>query len=100
YRKDALLEEVKPSLKRLMGVFRFTFVWLILLLLLGIILENFTERKEKPIVFIAHDDSESIVLTKDSAYYRTKYLDDLKKISAELKESFDIMEYSFSDLPE
>jgi len=97
YRKDALLEDVKASLKWLMAILRFFAMWIILFLLLGIIVENLIERKEKPIVFVAHDNSESIVLTKDSTYYRTTYLDELKSTAEQLRESFEVIEYSFSD---
>jgi hypothetical protein len=97
YRKDSLLEEVKKSVKLLLAVFRFVSVWLIFLLLLGIILENFVDRKEKPLVFVAHDNSESVILTKDSSFYKDSYIGQLKKFSEDLKTDFDIIEYSFSD---
>ena len=98
YRKDALLEEVKTGVKWMMAAFRFVAMWFILLLLLGIILETVSERKEKPIVFVVQDDSESIVLNKDSVFYRTQFIDQLKSISQQLAENFEVIEYSFADL--
>lgn len=100
YKKDDLLAEVSLGLIRLMAFFRFCATWLILFLLLGIVLEHFDERKEKPIVFLAHDNSESIVLTKDSLFYKNEYVEELKKISKDLSTNFDVVEYSFSDLLE
>ncbi|MCB9223104.1 MAG: hypothetical protein H6582_02915 [Crocinitomicaceae bacterium] len=97
YRKDELLDDVKRSLKIILGVIRFTAVWLIFLLLLGIILENLLDRKEKPLVFIAHDNSGSIVLTKDSAFYKTDYLNQLNQLSENLQADYDVVNYSFSD---
>jgi hypothetical protein len=97
YRKDDLLDEVKSWIKVLLASVRFVAVWLIFLLLLGIILENFTDRKEKPLVFIAHDNSESVLMTKDSSYYKIAYLDELSLLSNELSEVYEVVNYSFSD---
>lgn len=100
YRKDSLLEEVSKSIKIVMAGFRFVSIWLILFLLIGIIIENFVERKEHPIIFVAQDNSESIIMTKDSGFYRTTYLESLNKLSGRLREQFEVIEYSFSDVPE
>lgn len=100
YRRDDLLEEVSRPVKILMAGFRFSSTWLILFLLIGIIIENTQERKENPVVFVAQDNSESIVMTKDSAFYRTQYIDDLNELTEKLKEQFEVIEYSFSDIPE
>ncbi len=80
-----------------MASLRFVSVWFILILLLGIILEKFEDRKEKPMLFIAHDNSESILMTKDSSFYKKKYLEELQSMSDELSNDFDVVEYSFSD---
>ena len=93
YRKDELLAEVSKWVLRLMAFFRFCATWLVLFLLLGIVLEHFNERKEKPLVFVAHDNSESVILTKDSLFYKTTYVDELKKISTDLAENFEVIEY-------
>lgn len=97
YRKDQLLEEVSSGLKWLLAAFRFLYVWGILFLLLGLILENFVDRKEKPLIFIAHDNSESILLTEDSSYYKQGYLDELDQLSAELSEEYEVIEYAFDE---
>ena len=96
YRKDALLEEVKRWIKWLLAAFRFLAVFFICLLLIGIILENFTERKEKPLVFLAHDNSASVVMNNDSSFYKGQYIEDLKGLSAGLSEKFEVVEYSFA----
>ncbi len=100
YRKDSLLEEVSKTVKMVMAGFRFASTWLILFLLIGMIIENMQERKENPVVFIAQDNSESIVMTKDSSFYRTQYLDDIANLSEKLKEKYEVIEYSFSDVPQ
>ncbi len=97
YKKETLLEDVSKKIKILLASFRFLFVFIILILLLGIVFETSIEIKEKPIVFIAHDDSESIIQTKDSGFYQKKYIDDLNALASDLKNSFEIITYSFSD---
>lgn len=98
YRKDNLLDEVASWVKWMLGIFRFASVWIILLLLLGIILEHYEDRKEKPLVFIAHDNSESVALNKDSLFYKGEYIENLRSISQDLSEEFEVIEYSFSDV--
>ena len=97
YYKEEQLDEVKPHLKWIMAICRFGAVWLILFLLIGIILGNLVDRKERPLVFIAHDNSESVLLNKDSSFYKSAYLDNLKEFSAGLQDEYDIVEYSFAE---
>lgn len=97
YYRDSLLEEVGRGVKWSMGVFRFCSVWLILFLLMGIIVENTEERKEHPLVILAHDNSESIIMNKDSGFYRDAYLTALNELSTGLAEQFEVIEYSFAD---
>ncbi|MFT4603287.1 MAG: hypothetical protein ACI857_003475, partial [Arenicella sp.] len=97
YRKDSLLEEVKKSLKWLMAIFRFIAVFFVCLLLLGIVLENFIDRKEKPIVFVVNDNSESVLNNSDSSFYKNDFTPSLSKFSKGLEEKFEVINYSFSD---
>lgn len=96
YRKDRLLAEVHVYIRWLLASFRFVSVFAILFLLLGLILENFTERKERPLLFIANDNSASILLNKDSTYYKTTYLKDLANFTDGLQENFEVIKYDFS----
>ncbi|MFT5820881.1 MAG: hypothetical protein ACI8ZM_002129 [Crocinitomix sp.] len=96
YRKDRLLEDIGRALKWGLAVFRFIAVFVIAILLLGIILENFTERKEKPLLFVVNDNSASVLLSKDSTYYQTEYLEKLKQFSSDLEEGFEVINYDFS----
>ena len=97
YKKDRLLEDVSKSIKWILASFRFTTIFLITILLLGIILENFIVKKEKPLIFIAHDTSESIIQTKDSTFYKEDYIDNLKALSKDLTQNYDVVNYSFSE---
>lgn len=96
YRKDKLLEEVSKAIKWSLAIFRFVAVFVIAILLLGIILENFTERKEKPLLFVVNDNSASVLLSKDSTYYQNEYLEQLNQFSTRLEEDFEVVNYDFS----
>ncbi len=97
YRKDTLLEDVQQWLKWVLASIRFLGVFIILVLLIGIILEHFTERKEQPLIFVVNDSSASITLTKDSTYYATEYLENLNQLKENLSADFEVLDYSFSN---
>ena len=97
YKKDELLEDVSKTIKLILAGFRFVTVFIIAILLLGIILENFILKKEKPLIFIAHDTSESIIQTKDSTFYKEDYVDNLKALKEDLSKNYDVVDYSFAD---
>lgn len=97
YRKDEQLDEVKEYLKWIMGSLRFSAVWILMFLLLGIVLGAMEDRKEKPLVFLAHDFSESVLMNADSNFYQTTYLENLKELSNGLSEEYDVVEYGFAE---
>lgn len=97
YYRERLLEEVSQALKWMMAIFRFTALWFILFLLTGIIVENLEERKEEPLIILAHDNSESVIMNKDSDYYRNEYPELLKQLSSSLKEDYEVLDYSFAE---
>ena len=96
YRKDGLLEEVSKAIKWGLAIARFIAVFGIVLLLLGVIIENLTERKEKPLLFVVNDNSASVLLSGDSTYYKEEYLTKLSSFSDQLNQDFEVLNYSFS----
>lgn len=95
YRKERLLDEVPKWLRWIMAGFRFFAVLLILALLLGIVLERNIDRKEKPLVLMAIDNSASINLTADSTYYQTEFQSSLSEMKNELEKEFEVAQYVF-----
>lgn len=89
------MHEVHPKLKWVLAGFRFLSVLTFMVLLIGIILGQFAERKEKPLLFIANDNSASVLLSKDSSFYKTKYLEDLTQLKTSLANNFDVITYDF-----
>jgi len=96
YRTDNLLIDVSKKIKIFLSAIRFISVLIISILLIGIIIEHFVSKTEKPIIFIAHDSSESIVQNKDSSFIRNEYPIQLSKLNAKLEEKFDVINYNFS----
>jgi len=97
YKKDHLLADVSRRLKIALSIFRFVSVFIIASLLLGIIIEHYITKKDKPLIILAHDNSESIVQNKDSTFYKTTYLDNLNRFSKSLEEKYTVVNYSFSN---
>ena len=80
-----------------LGILRFFSISLIAFLLLSPLLKSVIKHFEKPIIIIAQDNSESIVIGKDSSYYKTKYFDELNGFVDNLSADYDVKKYFFSD---
>jgi hypothetical protein len=76
---------------------RFGVVTLIAFFLLKPLIKTIQREVEKPIIIIAQDNSQSLSLVKDSAMYKTTYLDQLKSLKEALGEDYDVRSYSFGD---
>lgn len=50
---------------------------------------------EQPVLVLAHDNSGSIALGKDSAYYKTEYLSQLEQFKLELADAYQVDSYQF-----
>ena len=95
YRKDKLLEEIRRFWRWTLFGFRFLTVTFLALLLLEPIMESVSTKLEKPIVVLAHDNSESLLLGKDSLYISGEYKDELVKLEKKLSEKFEVQSYTF-----
>lgn len=56
-----------------------------------------TNKIEQPIVIIAQDNSESILLNKDSVFYKTKYPKIIDSVSNVLNKNYDVETVLFGD---
>jgi len=70
-------------------------VTLIAFLLLAPLVKRQSNRKEKPIILIAHDNSQSILLNNDSAFYKGDYQSDVQALTKQLSEDFDVQQMTF-----
>ncbi|MGB1032981.1 MAG: hypothetical protein ACPGWM_10205, partial [Flavobacteriales bacterium] len=60
-------------------------------------MKSITSDVEDPIVIVVQDNSESLVLGKDSSFIKGDYQQQLKNLETELKESFEVKSFKFGD---
>ncbi len=97
YYRNNKLNELAKWLVKTLFVFRFVVVTLLSFLLLSPLLNSIEREVEKPVVVIAQDNSESIVIGKDSSFYQTQYKQKLQTLSDALSDKYDVKIYSFAD---
>jgi hypothetical protein len=97
YRTDSKSTELSKLLRRVLFALRFTFITLLSFLLLSPLLKTIKRETEKPIIIIAQDNSESIIVNKDSAFYKNDYSKKMNAVIEELKSKFEVHTVSFGD---
>jgi hypothetical protein len=90
-------DDIRPLIVRLMAFLRFVTVTIIAFLLLSPLVRKNSEIVEKPVIILAQDNSASIILSKDSAFYRREYPGMLEKLSGDLSGKFEVSGYSFGE---
>lgn len=97
YRRDRRLEGVAQSLIYVMAAFRFLAVTIIAILILTPLLKSNFREVEKPIVVIAHDNSESVIVNNDSAFYKNEYKEAYNKLKKQLADKYELTSFAFSE---
>ncbi len=97
YIRDQKLKEFSKGIIYLITASRFTTVSLIAFLLLSPFIKTISVTTDKPIIILAQDNSESIIQTKDSGFYRTTYPKKLAELIDKLSEKYEVRTYSFGD---
>lgn len=69
---------------------RFLSASLIACLLLAPLVRRDTNQREKPIVVIAQDNSQSVLMCRDSAYYRNEYAHAMERLRKTLAGDYDV----------
>ncbi|MGB1040781.1 MAG: hypothetical protein ACPGVD_07915 [Flavobacteriales bacterium] len=95
YRKDKNLSELSVLWKRVLGALRFLSLFFITFLLLEPLLEYSKTKVEKPILIIAHDNSESMIFNKDSAIFASQIQRKFKELKNNLSTDYEVINYSF-----
>ncbi|GAB4249571.1 MAG: hypothetical protein Kow0079_02230 [Vicingaceae bacterium] len=65
--------------------------------MLSPLIETQFEKTEKPIIIFAQDNSQSIILNKDSTYLKTEYLKKLNAFTEKLQNDFEVKTYTFDN---
>lgn len=83
--------------KWLLGILRFFTLFFLGLLLLKPLVRTVETESEQPIVVIAQDDSQSLVMGKDSDYVRTTYLESLRNLELSLSENYEVHTFRYGN---
>ncbi|MFI5220508.1 MAG: hypothetical protein ACHQNT_13565, partial [Bacteroidia bacterium] len=97
YRKEQLLEEVRPWLKKLMAAFRFVVVTVLAFLLLSPLIRTIFREVEKPVIIVAQDNSQSILMGTDTSAFKKTYSENFTGMIDQLKKNYEVRTFSFGD---
>jgi hypothetical protein len=89
--------EFQIFLKALLGITRFIAVFLISFMLLSPFVRSISKEKEKPVIIIAVDNSQSLLLNADSIEYKTNFLRDVDRLSEKLSATGEVRQYIFGE---
>ncbi|MDZ4822879.1 MAG: hypothetical protein SH856_05425 [Flavobacteriales bacterium] len=95
YFRDRFNRTYGSRLAALLGFFRLVVVSLLAFFLLKPLIKNISNDLQKPIIVIAQDDSESLVVGKDSSYYKGEYQQQLQSLIASFGNDYEIRTYHF-----
>lgn len=96
YRYPAV-ESLGKFLHRLLFVFRTLVIAVLAFFLLSPLLRTLSRATEKPLLLLAADNSQSLLLNQDSAYYLKGYSEDLHRFAGRLSERFDVQWLRFGE---
>ncbi|HVA97875.1 MAG TPA: hypothetical protein VNG53_03190, partial [Bacteroidia bacterium] len=77
--------------------FRFLTVTILAFLLLSPLLKIISRTTQKPIIVVAQDNSYSLLLTKDSVFYKNQYKENLQNLITKLSAKYSVETYSFGE---
>ena len=89
------ISQLPRKIKWLLSAIRFITISLIAFLFLSPLVIRHVHEKEKPVIIVAQDNSQSIVKTIDSSYYRGEYIDNLKHLIKQLSSDYEVVSYTF-----
>ena len=85
------------ALNAILFALRTLMVGLVVLLLFNPLIRQKFSSVETPTIILAHDNSSSVVLCKDSAFYKKDYLTQFEQFRKDLNADFQVDEYLFGE---
>ena len=85
------------ALTAILFVLRTLMVGLVVLLLFNPLIRQKFSSVETPTIILAHDNSSSIALCKDSAFYKNDYLNQFEQFREGINNDFQVDEYLFGE---
>ncbi len=89
--------DFSPLLTKILAILRFASIFVITFLLLSPLLKITKQTNEKPIIVLAQDNSQSIIIHKDSSFYKNEYKQKLEKLINDLSKTYDVRTFNFDD---
>lgn len=88
-------ETFPKALNLSLAALRFVVVFLLGVLLLNPLLKTRSIEKQKPIIVMMQDVSESIMMTGDTSFVRNSYKNQFEELSEKLSEKYEVKKYAF-----
>lgn len=98
YFRDRFNRTYGAKLSALLGVLRFMSIALLAFFLLKPLIKSINRTVEKPVIVVAQDNSESLVVGKDSSYYKGQYVQQLQELIKQFGEDYDVRPYHFGNV--
>jgi hypothetical protein len=95
YYRQRKLQDLSKGWHIFLAALRTISVSVIAFLLLGPFFRYFERETQKPIILIAQDNSSSIVMSKDSAFYKSEFQEKLNDLKSSLAEDYSVESYLF-----
>ena len=97
YYKESKLDTIAKWLKNSLLIFRFLTVSIIAFLLLSPFIKTIFNKTEKPIIIFAQDNSNSLLIHQDSAFYANNYLKELNALKEKLEKDYEVKSFTFGE---
>ncbi len=78
-------------------ILRFLSTSLLAFLLLSPVIRSIFKKVEKPVVIIAADNSQSVLLNKDSSFHKNQLPAEIENVRSRLAEKYDVRFYTFGN---
>jgi hypothetical protein len=78
---------------------RFVSLFIVSFLLLGPLMKIWMRHTEKPSIVLAIDGSQSIIATKDSSFYLTRFTNAVQQLQTNLAVDYDVQTYTLGSKP-
>lgn len=95
YFKNTRLVDVTRPVIGILFILRFVLISLLSLFLLSPLLKSIFNSTERPIIVLATDNSNSVVLYKDSLFIKESYLKKMDELVEKIKSDFEVHTFSF-----
>lgn len=97
YFRDKHLNEIPLWWQRGMAALRFLTVSILVFLIMGPMFKSETKTVLKPVIVVAQDNSQSLIIGKDSSYYKEKYKVELDDFIRKVSSKYEVKTYTFGN---